>query len=160
MSLCFVVFFFSSRRRHTRCALVTGVQTCALPICQAHVLGVAVGLGVHDHRLDAEFAAGALDAQRDLAAVGDQDFFKHMRNQPMTNSGWPYSTGSPFSTRLSLMTPDLSASISFSCFMASKMHSGSPSLTDLPTSLNGAAHGLVWLEKVPTMGALTTWTCG
>src|SRR3546814_10622456 len=28
----FVYFFFSSRRRHTRCALVTGVQTCALPI--------------------------------------------------------------------------------------------------------------------------------
>src|SRR3546814_6933462 len=26
------VIFFSSRRRHTRCALVTGVQTCALPI--------------------------------------------------------------------------------------------------------------------------------
>src|SRR3546814_9177654 len=35
MSFCYVVvlFFFSSRRRHTRCALVTGVQTCALPIC-------------------------------------------------------------------------------------------------------------------------------
>src|SRR3546814_8653671 len=42
MLLCFIVcfifcdfllvFFFSSRRRHTRCALVTGVQTCALPI--------------------------------------------------------------------------------------------------------------------------------
>src|SRR3546814_3115486 len=30
---CVVLFFFSSRRRHTRCALVTGVQTCALPIC-------------------------------------------------------------------------------------------------------------------------------
>src|SRR3546814_19096174 len=29
------MFFFSSRRRHTRCALVTGVQTCALPICIA-----------------------------------------------------------------------------------------------------------------------------
>src|SRR3546814_20009407 len=28
-------FFFSSRRRHTRCALVTGVQTCALPIYEA-----------------------------------------------------------------------------------------------------------------------------
>src|SRR3546814_3880866 len=26
-------FFFSRRRRHTICALVTGVQTCALPIC-------------------------------------------------------------------------------------------------------------------------------
>src|SRR3546814_9957388 len=32
--LC-VLFFFSSRRRHTRCALVTGVQTCALPIFPA-----------------------------------------------------------------------------------------------------------------------------
>src|SRR3546814_5321615 len=30
--LLICVFFFSSRRRHTRCALVTGVQTCALPI--------------------------------------------------------------------------------------------------------------------------------
>src|SRR3546814_3446812 len=27
-----IFFFFSSRRRHTRCALVTGFQTCALPI--------------------------------------------------------------------------------------------------------------------------------
>src|SRR3546814_5991275 len=34
LSVCvWCVFFFSSRRRHTRCALVTGVQTCALPIC-------------------------------------------------------------------------------------------------------------------------------
>src|SRR3546814_6923958 len=30
--VCLCFFFFSSRRRHTRCALVTGVQTCALPI--------------------------------------------------------------------------------------------------------------------------------
>src|SRR3546814_1220122 len=29
---CFFFFFFSRRRRHTRCALGTGVQTCALPI--------------------------------------------------------------------------------------------------------------------------------
>src|SRR3546814_4608192 len=35
-----IMFVFSSRRRHTRCALVTGVQTCALPIsCGAIVLG-------------------------------------------------------------------------------------------------------------------------
>src|SRR3546814_17706726 len=38
--ICYM-FFFSSRRRHTRCALVTGVQTCALPI----FLGLAVVLG-------------------------------------------------------------------------------------------------------------------
>src|SRR3546814_7791039 len=31
-SFLMFLFFFSSRRRHTRCALVTGVQTCALPI--------------------------------------------------------------------------------------------------------------------------------
>src|SRR3546814_4987387 len=39
-----VVFFFSSRRRHTRCALVTGVQTCALPISFAKRLA-----GRNDH---------------------------------------------------------------------------------------------------------------
>src|SRR3546814_8565266 len=43
----FDCFFFSSRRRHTRCALVTGVQTCALPIfC---VRGPAVFAGYHDN---------------------------------------------------------------------------------------------------------------
>src|SRR3546814_13073991 len=37
-----LIFFFSSRRRHTRCALVTGVQTCALPICgNAHYIRAA-----------------------------------------------------------------------------------------------------------------------
>src|SRR3546814_7715811 len=35
-----MVFVFSSRRRHTRCALVTGVQTCALPISAEDALGV------------------------------------------------------------------------------------------------------------------------
>src|SRR3546814_10367631 len=34
---CMIIFFFSSRRRHTICALVTGVQTCALPISGAVV---------------------------------------------------------------------------------------------------------------------------
>src|SRR3546814_7051335 len=39
-----MLVFFSSRRRHTRCALVTGVQTCALPIYAgtdgpAHLIG-------------------------------------------------------------------------------------------------------------------------
>src|SRR3546814_2428464 len=38
MTVVFICFF-SSRRRHTRCALVTGVQTCALPI-----FGVGVAL--------------------------------------------------------------------------------------------------------------------
>src|SRR3546814_5530005 len=39
-----MLFFFASRRRHTRCALVTGVQTCALPILVSDDLG---GLGLY-----------------------------------------------------------------------------------------------------------------
>src|SRR3546814_7349527 len=38
IDLFLCVFFFSSRRRHTRCALVTGVQTCALPILLGPIL--------------------------------------------------------------------------------------------------------------------------
>src|SRR3546814_4704058 len=40
MCLC---LFFSSRRRHTSCALVTGVQTCALPIFLSANAGQIVG---------------------------------------------------------------------------------------------------------------------
>src|SRR3546814_6950582 len=36
LAVCIIVFV-SSRRRHTRCALVTGVQTCALPIYDGHI---------------------------------------------------------------------------------------------------------------------------
>src|SRR3546814_18899803 len=41
-------FFFSSRRRHTRCALVTGVQTCASDLARVTpglVYGRGIGLG-------------------------------------------------------------------------------------------------------------------
>src|SRR3546814_14092006 len=40
MFVC-LYFFFSSRRRHTICALVTGVQTCSLPISHFSVIGSA-----------------------------------------------------------------------------------------------------------------------
>src|SRR3546814_8502523 len=47
-SCCFFVcvgsVFFSSRRRHTRCALVTGVQTCALPISRQIAQGAPFDL--------------------------------------------------------------------------------------------------------------------
>src|SRR3546814_5608939 len=44
------VFFLSSRRRHTRCALVTGVQTCALPIClSCHDALVLIRFPFHRH---------------------------------------------------------------------------------------------------------------
>src|SRR3546814_13459500 len=77
-------FFFSSRRRHTRCALVTGVQTCALPIwvryveldCQvAHVESIAerieIGVGLAGqigYAIDCEMQKGV----KDRALVPDQ----------------------------------------------------------------------------------------
>src|SRR3546814_12446451 len=47
------LFFFSSRRRHTICALVTGVQTCALPICRARCRAKHAAQLVQDYGLDA-----------------------------------------------------------------------------------------------------------
>src|SRR3546814_7000764 len=44
------MFFFASRRRHTRCALVTGVQTCALPIFTARTERVPVAAFANDER--------------------------------------------------------------------------------------------------------------
>src|SRR3546814_2925208 len=44
------VFFFSSRIRHTSCALVTGVQTCALPISRKTRNGVEIVAGVERER--------------------------------------------------------------------------------------------------------------
>src|SRR3546814_4164230 len=50
--LClFSFFFFSSRRRHTRCALVTGVQTCALPIFGDRVQERPLARGDEGHLL-------------------------------------------------------------------------------------------------------------
>src|SRR3546814_6910085 len=71
MSVLLFVFFFSSRRRHTSCALVTGLQTCALPIsgqtadspepikrlllaCKAYDAEAAVAAVAHRLSADAE----------------------------------------------------------------------------------------------------------
>src|SRR3546814_9811929 len=74
------MFFFSSRRRHTRCALVTGVQTCALPISVIvvehdeeairladHIVDIGPGAGVHGGEVVAEGSyANVLEAPRSL----------------------------------------------------------------------------------------------
>src|SRR3546814_1050640 len=71
LTIATCLFIFSSRRRHTRCALVTGVQTCALPIfvdpgrCarvarQLEAGGSAVETAVYPdavHQWDGRFAA-------------------------------------------------------------------------------------------------------
>src|SRR3546814_5559530 len=69
MQLCtkYVWFIFSSRRRHTRCALVTGVQTCALPIYRGFQ-----GQYLLRGRLDAEVAQHGLVGELHLGG-GDGD---------------------------------------------------------------------------------------
>src|SRR3546814_12324255 len=58
-------FFFSSRRRHTRCALVTGVQTCALPISiETTVTPVACGPGERRQQHGAEARGGYRGGER------------------------------------------------------------------------------------------------
>src|SRR3546814_12528747 len=63
-SLIFSSFFFSSRRRHTRCALVTGVQTCALPIYTLLVVS-----GVPFVLNEAIYEDLAYDTQADFAPI-------------------------------------------------------------------------------------------
>src|SRR3546814_9195851 len=51
-----VFCFFSSRRRHTRCALVTGVQTCALPIfLNGNLLSALSGAGLKGFEMTRHF---------------------------------------------------------------------------------------------------------
>src|SRR3546814_9319227 len=58
VKLCVYVFFFSGRRRHTRCALVTVVQTCALPISRQgfKMLGQSADREVAVHALRSRFS--------------------------------------------------------------------------------------------------------
>src|SRR3546814_3498618 len=63
-------FFFSSRRRLTLCALVTGVQTCALPIFELPLL--LTNLGAAQRKRNAEIA---------LQLVGLGDRAKHKPNE-------------------------------------------------------------------------------
>src|SRR3546814_2652087 len=76
-----LLFFFSSRGRHTTCALVTRVQTCALPIWgpveQHMVERLAGGLGGMDEhpkvlarRLLADELVETLRAQRRIGVLG------------------------------------------------------------------------------------------
>src|SRR3546814_7616546 len=70
------LFFFARRRRHTSCALVTGVQTCALPISNfdlleildapevpVHADGAEIG-GRHTERFGADLGVPAVEAAK------------------------------------------------------------------------------------------------
>src|SRR3546814_2746345 len=89
-----VCFFFSSRRRHTRCALVTGVQTCALPITRG-LSAAAIHGDVEQkqrEKMVQSLKAGRINilVATDVAARGlDVDRISHVLNYDI-----PYDTES------------------------------------------------------------------
>src|SRR3546814_8924916 len=90
------VSVFSSRRRHTRCALVTGVQTCALPISS-----FSIGASASAYTADRAFAnggvGGVFTVSRQAFTPGQTDvpgnptwFYRASLTTALTASGWPY----------------------------------------------------------------------
>ena len=96
--------------------------------------------GMHRDRADPHFPAGALDAQRDLAAVGDQDLLEQSRHSRIIN-GSPNSTGAPFEIRICDTVPALGALIWLNVFIASISSRVWPAATDCPTVTKLGAPG-------------------
>src|SRR3546814_2878101 len=75
-------FFFSSRRRHTRCALVTGVQTCALPIS-----GIAVGMATNIPPHNLREVIGATIAYIDDPTITVEGLMQHIKGPDFPTGG-------------------------------------------------------------------------
>src|SRR3546814_20275190 len=75
-------FFFSSRRRHTRCALVTGVQTCALPIFSSPHFGEKMAASWLDLARFADSHGYTVDRVRDMSPYRDWVIKAFNRNMP------------------------------------------------------------------------------
>src|SRR3546814_11408091 len=91
-----VLFFFSSRRRHTRCALVTGVQTCALPISLKAVSLNYRDLLIADGLYRGGGASGIVplsDGAGEVVAIGERSEERRVGNECVSTcrSRWsPY----------------------------------------------------------------------
>src|SRR3546814_4196064 len=105
-----MLFFFSSRRRHTRCALVTGVQTCALPI-----FGLTLGSPNDRYINDAQVSQAVaqmltrIGIETEVDAVTASTFFKRRNAHEfsMYLAGWGAATGEMSSPLRALVaTPD------------------------------------------------------
>src|SRR3546814_10011299 len=78
LTMLICCFVFSSRRRHTRCALVTGVQTCALPIYSTagpiNVWSLLVGFEIYGCVL---FDNGYINTRWNGPAIYSQNRLEH-----------------------------------------------------------------------------------
>src|SRR3546814_5997954 len=97
--MCLCCFFFSSRIRHTSCALVTGVQTCARPIyvvvdaddVEAHPVEELDGLGA-----DQAGASGDQDPHRGAGAANEDDMDDDVTDcRPVARGRRPTAQGGP-----------------------------------------------------------------
>src|SRR5690606_18783392 len=107
---------------------------------------VAVGAGDAEHGLEAEPVARLDDAERDLAAVGDEDTLSGGAGGHaivlMAKSGLPYSTSSPSAAKIFVTSPDTPAGTEFMSFMTSTMQSTVSGATLSPISTYGGSPGL------------------
>src|SRR3546814_6305799 len=121
--LCWLYFFFSSRRRHTICALVTGVQTCALPIsgngaarrrcaCLAQIPGQGLS-GSHERNPSARDVGGCEGAPTRLTCRPQMDA--------------AFTAGSNPARRRRAKPPELRQSCVFRYALSSKIATGEKS---------------------------------
>src|SRR3546814_1396699 len=97
MEYFFCCFCFSSRRRHTRCALVTGVQTCALPIwVSTYGTGVETRTSMPDDRpvhgilrIAAEYEPGLIVLGTHGRSGLDHLLMGSVAEQVVRKSRWP-----------------------------------------------------------------------
>src|SRR3546814_1250955 len=81
-----VSFLFSSRRRHTRCALVTGVQTCALPICGGQRQGIVEAMRGKDQEQEFLDNVELGFGEHSLMNLGVEDIAR-ITNEPDLDQG-------------------------------------------------------------------------
>src|SRR3546814_9135542 len=86
-------YFFSSRRRHTRCALVTGVQTCALPIFSPdlEVLGkivIGIAIAIRPDHPDFFGADAVAQLRQDAKLIADPVYPPIVINDGTAPSRW------------------------------------------------------------------------
>src|SRR3546814_7833113 len=106
IDFCKCLFFFSSRRRHTSCALVTGVQTCALPIWQRRAYRWAHAHGpcetgypaIHLDRSLAQSGPAPHPTSRSIPECG-----RTRRNRPPAQKTGPTSLARPNGDRKSVV---------------------------------------------------------
>src|SRR3546814_6212616 len=89
-----VVVLFSSRRRHTRCALVTGVQTCALPISLTY--------GIAATALAADQAGHPNALSRWIAPLGVLTYGIYMLHPIIRSLGYPLMMAAGFESNLAI----------------------------------------------------------